>query len=88
MIRDINKFDNPVLFIVAGVDGFESVSSTANVAVCILIGFHVSHFLSKGSHGGPSLHDEDEASSCELIPLMRRSAGFSEVGQCSAMKWQ
>ena len=56
-----------MLSIVAGVD--ESVSSTANVAVCISVGFHEGHVVSKGSHGGPSLHNDDEASSCELIPL-------------------
>ena len=70
-----------MLSIVAGVDGFESVSSTANVAVCISVGFHEGHVVSKGSHGGPNLHNDDEASSCKLIPLVRRFAGFSEVGQ-------
>ena len=62
-------------------DGVESVSSTASVAVCTSVGFHAGHFSFNGSHGGPSFHNDDEMNSCDFIPLVRRSAGFSEVGQ-------
>ena len=69
-------------FFVVDFDGVRSVSSSmANVVVCTSVGFHTGHSVSKGSHDGPSLHSVDVKSSCEVIPLVRRSAGFSEVGQ-------
>ena len=66
------SYDNPVLSFVVGVDG----SGFVSVVACISVKFHTGHCVSRGNHGGPNLHNDDEASSCESIPLVRRSAGF------------
>ena len=68
--------DNPVMSFVVGVDGSGIASSIVNVVACISIKFHTGHCVSRGSRGGLNLHNDDEASSCEPIPLVRRSAGF------------
>ena len=68
--------DNPVLSFVVGVDGSGFASSTVNVVACISVKFYTGHCVSRGNHCGPNLHNDDEASSWESIPLVRRSAGF------------
>ena len=42
---------------------------------------HLGHSVSLQSHGGPCFQRVDDCSELALIPLVRRSAGFSSVGQ-------
>ena len=70
--------DNRVLSFVIGVDDFGFASSTVNVVACISVKFHTGHCVSRGNHGDPNFHNDDEASSCESIPHVRRSAGFGQ----------
>ena len=75
------SWDNPDFSTMAVFDGTVSVSSMANVVVCISVGFHTGHCASEGNLDGPNFHSVDEINCCEFIPLVRRSTGFSEVGQ-------
>ena len=42
---------------------------------------HVGHSASMHSHVGPLFQSESDSNDLEVIPLVKRSAGLSSVGQ-------